>query len=77
MECVRAAGRIQEAHRRENPRERARAIDEALRAALRAMFTLDRAAARAALPPEAAASLHLRLHLLARALEGLARDAAG
>jgi len=74
MECVKVAGKIQEAREKALPWEGAALFREAGTSAVRAMVALDRAGAHAPLPQREVAMLDRRFHELALALGALARE---
>lgn len=74
MECVRVAGKIQEARDKALPWEGAALLKEAGTSAVRAMVALDRAGAHAPLPGREVTDLNRRFHDLALALGALARE---
>jgi hypothetical protein len=74
MECVRVAGKIQEAREKALPWEGAELFREAGTSAVRAMVALDRAGAHAPLPMKEVDALQRRFHDLALTLGALARE---
>jgi hypothetical protein len=73
MECVRCAGRIQEARHEALPWKAADRYREALTSGIRAKVALDRAGAHSPLPPKEVSALERRLRDLCLALSMLAR----